>query len=894
MTKNDLTSGCLRLLSKYNRKNGLENLHLAQSLVAKESSKKVIAPRVNVVSELAANHNQLLWLLNDRRLDSEITGMIQRFQQAINGGKDYWATDATISSLATLWTEHCNTTYDLSDCLPFFESNQLDTAIIKFSLMQKSMVVLPKINSALHKLDIIERGFQQELCRSLVSIYDWYSTTAPLLSGLLISGYQSGGFDELQKKSSPLTQLVDHTVQYVYARVVEMRNQRKPAQRPRLGEGHEIMVTFNNLPQSHFHLQLPTESLDRVPSNLYGLVESPKSRGFIKLPLVAKGRLTIVNDPMLALTTASAACLEELWSKEIVMPAISSLESHSAFTSSNSLSILRDRAITRGAILSCVQQACQSDGIFASSEMKTFLSRPTQDIFPKLHTETRRAEKVQGYDRDDYLQPLREAIENRLQAYPAITEKASRLGDLMETHLFAVHNGGVVDYDNFLSVTDDDQPEDSNSSATRSKQTPRPFASSNWSIVPAAKSALIRQVLPIPFLTPLALILREALNKKRKLKVADETMSRVLNGSHPNRSSTRVFPINHTDPIRQFSEYALLFNKYLPAQKLTSRSGISSLLSWMGTGQGCGTKEFLSRIIRPNGFFSSTLEEQLEVFRPIISNNRNLSFQLGSIASGTKMHLIPGYIPCFDERIWGQPNNLFNICPIIVRSRDASSLPFGQKPRLSIETKFAPYWSSSTQDEWVKFLGPMVDQDPDTWTGPKPTWFAVMDFLQSLEIPLFGRGLTVLQTANNLVFAKIATMPSHSEVAAWIYKHKSLGAHRGLHILGFSYLTSHAGVKFAFTALYDHLDQFLSDADKQIIGFNPLFLEHILCKVARWSSRLQSSKANGDVPSLHVLSTQLEEDLPNWVSGDNKQNHLAIPFPLTVSEERLITIRDSL
>ncbi|KAF5323192.1 hypothetical protein D9619_013757 [Psilocybe cf. subviscida] len=475
--ENDL-SGCLRLLSQYNRKHGLENLHLARSVVTKVPRKDVVAPRVNAVSELAANLNQFLLLLDERRLDAEIAGMIQRFQNAINGGKDHWSTDTTISSFATIWTDHCNATYDLSDCLPFFESSPIDTTIIQFGLMQRMMSVLPRINSSLHQLDVVERGFQQELCRALISIYNWYTTTGPLLSQHLLSYYQSSGFEELKTKSSPLAHLVDHVVQYTHSRIVEMRNEQEmqPKKgRKRLGKKHKIMVAFNQLPQSRFYQKIAAESLNHVPGNLYGLLESPKVREYVKLPLIARGRLPIVYDPMSALVSASAACLEELWSREIVMPAIKSLESHSAFKSSRStsadLSVIRDRAITRGAILSCIRQACQSDGIFASTEMKTFLSRPTQDLLP-LDRDSRRAGKLQGPDRDEYLQPLREAIEDQLDRYPGIVEKAARLGDLMETHLYAVHTGGVVDFDDFLPVGDENLAEDLDpTSVTRTKKT---------------------------------------------------------------------------------------------------------------------------------------------------------------------------------------------------------------------------------------------------------------------------------------------------------------------------------------------------------------------------------------------------------------------------------------
>ncbi|KAF5329323.1 hypothetical protein D9619_008910 [Psilocybe cf. subviscida] len=406
VTENNLT-GSLRLLSRYNSKHGLENLHLRKTIAKNVPRQDVVAPRVNAVSELAANLNQLLWLLSERRLDSEIAAMVQRFQNAINGGKNQWSTDVTISSLASLWNDHCNSTYELSNCLPFFESSPIDTAIIKFSLTQKSMAMLPKINASLHLLDIVERGLQRE----------------------------NDGFEVLEKKSPPLALLVDHVVQYVYSCVVDMRKtnlEEKPAQRPRLGKNHEIMVAFTNFPQSCFHQKIAPESLSHVPGNLYGLLESQKSRKSVKLPAVTKGRLPVATNPMLALVGASTACLEKLWSREIILPAVKSLESHSAFNttcSRDDLDILLDRAVTRGAILSCIQEACQSDGIFASEVMKTFLSRPTQDIFPTDQRDARRIKKLQGSERDEYLEPLRDEIENHLNKYPASLKRQHVLGN---------------------------------------------------------------------------------------------------------------------------------------------------------------------------------------------------------------------------------------------------------------------------------------------------------------------------------------------------------------------------------------------------------------------------------------------------------------------------------
>lgn len=254
------------------------------------------------------------------------------------------------------------------------------------------------------------------------------------------------------------------------------------------------------------------------------------------------------------------------------------------------------------------------------------------------------------------------------------------------------------------------------------------------------------------------------------------------------------------------------------------------------------------------------------------------------------VYRLPGFIPCYDQCIWGQPNNLLNLHPTIVHSK-SSSLTSNAARKMTIEQKFGPYWDSSVQDNWVEFLGDFLDVDPSTSSAKKPTWLYTMLFFNHLSIPLFGKGLTLLQTVNNLVFANIVAMPTEIDVAIWIYHNQSLGAYAGLQLLGFSNMNLATSVIYAFKAVYDHLNAFLTPDDKEILGFNPIFLEHTLCKVACWTTCLRvKTKNTSAIPTLENLAKMAHTTAPPWKAGNNTIDQMAMPFPPTLEGDFLTSI----
>jgi hypothetical protein len=158
----------------------------------------------------------------------------------------------------------------------------------------------------------------------------------------------------------------------------------------------------------------------------------------------------------------------------------------------------------------------------------------------------------------------------------------------------------------------------------------------------------------------LALILREALNRERGHQPSDEIINRVLNGYHAMRSTTTRSNPDHTNPIRQNLEAVALLKAHLPGELLTSENGLSNLLSWMCTGQGFKTHSFLESFTHDKQFFSSNLEEKIEIFQAVVSQNALI---VSHYPGHTRLQDLPGTVPVDDMLVWGQTNHLLSLTP---------------------------------------------------------------------------------------------------------------------------------------------------------------------------------------------------------------------------------------
>ncbi|KAJ6609394.1 hypothetical protein B0H10DRAFT_1813839 [Mycena sp. CBHHK59/15] len=239
------------------------------------------------------------------------------------------------------------------------------------------------------------------------------------------------------------------------------------------------------------------------------------------------------------------------------------------------------------------------------------------------------------------------------------------------------------------------------------------------------------------------------------------------------------------------------------------------------------------------------------------------------------MKKLSEYTVLNDPNVWGQASNDLSLNPTIRKS--------GGKC-LSITDKFTPYFSENVQTQWTKWLGDLAGKDPATYMGMRHSWLEAVEMIQSFGINgVKGNGLTTLQLANNLVFLGICVEPTAAQMGAWIADNPTLGAFKGLVLLGFNISASDpVATQVAFQVFYDHCERFLSPADKALLGFGAIFVEHLLCKVQRWQERY----SEGMPTTLEVFANVQVSPIP-WMQGANSSDRTCFPFPLGIETQQL-------
>ncbi|KAJ6579868.1 hypothetical protein B0H10DRAFT_1835089 [Mycena sp. CBHHK59/15] len=335
--------------------------------------------------------------------------------------------------------------------------------------------------------------------------------------------------------------------------------------------------------------------------------------------------------------------------------------------------------------------------------------------------------------------------------------------------------------------------------------------------------------------------------------------------------------LDHVNPARAASVNLALLRKHIPGYKATTAVGMSNLLAWMLTGQGFSTSKFLDQ----HPFFFDNAATCISHFEEAQESNAAIKTQYllsHPKTSAPALKQLTEYMVLDDPNVWGQASNELSLTPTIRNS--------GGKTR-SLPQKFNPCFSQKiVQEPWKKWLGPLFGKNPAEYLGPRHSWLEGVDLIQSFGINgVKGNGLTTLQLANNLVFLGICVEPTAAEMGAWIADNTTLGAFKGLVLLGFNITASDpVGTRVAFQVFYDHCDRFLSNEDKQFLGFGPIFVEHLLCKVQRWQERYAVGASPTD--TLEAFAHAQLSSLP-WVSGANVDDPRCFPFPLGIETQRL-------
>ncbi|KAJ6558919.1 hypothetical protein B0H10DRAFT_1742922, partial [Mycena sp. CBHHK59/15] len=151
-------------------------------------------------------------------------------------------------------------------------------------------------------------------------------------------------------------------------------------------------------------------------------------------------------------------------------------------------------------------------------------------------------------------------------------------------------------------------------------------------------------------------------------------------------------------------------------------------------------------------------------------------------------------------------------------------------------------------------------------------WSSTIKLISELDIPVFKTGLTAMQLVNTLVFSKVIQMPTVTEMAEWISENTKLGAVTGLNLLGFRTATRDQ-IQGSYICFHNFLERFLTQADRDVLGFHPPFTEHLLCKTPRWDKLWAKDKS----ATLVQIAAQLGNG--PWSLGKNIKDASALPLP---------------
>lgn len=867
---------CLDLLEEFNRAHGTV-VQKPPSMEQAESNKsdKRSGRRTGPI-QLSRNLDRLETLLNIVRLKSELRDLTEASQSS--QPKPYFATSSTATMVST-WTDHNRIHSVLGSYGRVLSDDQCAVAGIHLYRLLHSVQILPSLVLDSQKLAVILSAQHWEMCRSLMVVFDWCRDAGPSTAKRVLDIHRTQGYAELKTQSPMLADLVDHIVWYVReeqeAWIMDKKKQK--SQKRRKG----IIASYTDS-----RAQEPAEGcpnfgprppqLKELPQDLYGLCSNKTAKQTIKLP-----ELRTFGGGYDELYSRSNAVIQDIWTAQLIIPSLKPIDKMFSSTrrkTADDRDIL-DRCLTRGAILQSMADACGTDAIFASTAIKEFLASPSLVFETRLQRDNTFA-KYALNDAVSTLNPLFEWITARIKETPEICEVAQQIGDIIHLRMVELSTGTPLLPGQMESTTQPLVESGVTKAAPRKAGQKRIFSEvSPASLLPGHATVGIGVF---------GLIVREALAARRGFHTTtDEVLRRVLKGKHATQSSTASHNPDHTDPIRQFSVGAELLYRHLPGFKLTSETGLSNLLSWLGTGQGFVTQSFL-KTVEPDGFYKSDVEAMVNQFKRAVSSNWHYMDQHTSgnskAKSKSRSPKFPERIVTHDVRIWGQPSNHLALTPTHTSGANSGS-------HYTLDEKFSQYFPAAVQERWKEALGDMLNQDPAMYSGQKRPWDYYHRMVKELNIPGFQQGLTVFQLSNYLVFLGIATMPSCSEVAEFISENRQKGAFRGLEKLGF-HMVDLSHVQSAFYCIHHHLDQHLTEDDKKILGFSPILTEHLLCKVVRWADHLRSE---GDM-DFYQMGLSAESTSPNceWEAGLNLTDNTAFPFPLTITSEQLaMAIKDT-
>lgn len=588
------------------------------------------------------------------------------------------------------------------------------------------------------------------------------------------------------------------------------------------------------------HNQIKTygsQDVEKLPGDLYGL----KPGGSGTLRIYGSDNKTSPKGAGGHIAWAASAFLETI-SREMILPGMRSIDAELASNGrrsnrsrSETEAALKSRLVITGGTISRLVRACEGeDCLLASKFVQDIILYPTTILFNTIGIRDDKLCKQILADPDAVFAYWDDFLRGSIKRNPDAIATASDIADTIWMRL-------------------DLQGKSKQSGTCRVKAFFAPLhsggkqASNGRAVIDSEVSVETLCPDSLPSYAAAALLIREVLAKRRGNSECNEYIRRILDGKNPISSSTpnpSSRDIDHFNPVRSDNVNTRQLRTCLPPNSLTAKLGISALLAWMSTGQGGMTASFANGHNMLHGSLAAC-----------IATFRNANSQ-GIDVSNTK--------------IWG-------------KSPCSWMLISGAK--FSIEEKFRPMYDYSLQQSWVDLLGDLANNDPTTYTGNRIPWWEMLEWLHKQNITLFKNfSLTALQFVNNAALMGLCKEPTSSEMADFLCSMKSKsgdekGGYKGLELLGFT-LSGRASpgpwIRAAFLAFYDHLDTHLSSEDKDELHFGAMFVEHLLCKIARYSGTFKQLARNIS------LSTLGKEAI--WQEGAH-DTHIDMKFPIPLGAE---------
>ncbi len=628
-------------------------------------------------------------------------------------------------------------------------------------------------------LSVILKALRAQRCHIIVAVSDWMTNTGPKMIEDMCNCYKHKEYDGLVQRDPAFAKFIHHCILYLKT----TQALKKP--------GHVTKPDTRIL--GEFKQTFPSGQIDKLPKDLYGLV--PAVKGFIDLsPRNTSPGIT--KDSLYHHATSFIMMIIEV---HHLLPALAVLENSSDVNSDN-FERLKNRYLVRSMVLQIIYTAMDNnDAAFYSDSLETFIQNPEIILLQRYRFTNLSRQLIPGTrSKADPRTEFAHIVQSCLESAPEYKIIAKELSNLvMKTVLDIVQGKRLPEGKPDHPVT-----------------IPPPVCIIKAKSKSKSKSVDIDKAFLVPgklCLDSTAVLLQQAISWAQNPDTYDRTtlQGRMFMGLKLDTGDDAAYDPDQTHPIQMKNWGVHMLKKRYTAHILTSRTGLSEILTWHSTGQGMKTRHAVNHLKLP---FTS-LQDAIQKFSDIENLNQDRTITEG---------LPPMAID--NPRYYGSAANSMKLNPTL------------NGTSMSVQDKLTAIWSEKVQEAWEKLLGGMLGQDPESYQGKKPTWGAVLNTLSELQLDGFKDGLNKIQAVNTCAVLELVTDAEKEDLIPWLLQ-TDKGAWKGLQEMGFSKHPSGNAGHYrvaAFICIYNHLLNALTEDQKSSLRFSTSFLEHLLCKQHKW------------------------------------------------------------